>query len=376
MENKISRFVSFLLISFLMMSCTLEDQSKIYQEKLDVSLTSSRATFNTTNLFYNLKKLAGSKIIFGHHHATAYGVNWRNEFNRSDAKDVTGSHPGLIGWDFEDFSKIGDDKFHKLKSLVIEADKKGIINTFAWHYWNPVSGNSFYDTTVAVKHILPGGTHNKKFNKELDRIANFTKQLIGDKNKAIPIIFRPFHEMDGNWFWWGKNFCTVKEFKTLWQYTIKYLRDYRNVRNMIFAFSPDRNFNSKEEYFERYPGDDYVDVLGMDNYYDFTQNGDGVEAIKQKLILLSEIGMEKSKVTAFTETGLEKIPDPKWWTEKLLPVINNEKINITYVMAWRNGGANHFYVPYKGHPSEPDFLEFKNNHKILFCDELPDMFNK
>ncbi len=365
---------TFLLIVLLITSCKFDNETKEYQDKLEVMLVNESATFNTVNLFFNLKKLAKSEIIFGHHHATAYGVKWKEAENRSDVKDVTGSHPGMIGWDFGDFIKIGDEKCAKLKSLVIEANNKGIINTFSWHYPNPVSNKSFYDTTIVVKHLLPGGSHNTQYNKDLDRIANFTKHLIGSNNKVIPIIFRPFHEMDGSWFWWGKNFCNPEEFKSLWQYTVEYLKDYRNVRNILFAFSPDRNFYNEEDYLERYPGDEYVDILGMDNYYDFTPDGDGLEAIKSKLIVLSKMSEQKSKIAAFTETGLEAIPDSKWWTEKLLYVIGDDSINISYVMVWRNATHDHFYAPYEGHSSSSDFIKFKNNHYILFQDELPNMF--
>lgn len=362
-----------MLVTFLA-SCRYEDEAKLYQNQSDVTLVNNSATFNTTNLFVNLKSISETSIIFGHHHSTAYGIGWRGDKNRSDVKDVTGSNPGLIGWDFGDFSNIGDKKYTKLVALIREAHEEGIVNTFSWHYNNPVTGKSFYDTTIAIRHILPGGKFHSSYLKELDRIAAFTKHLVGADGKVIPIIFRPFHEMDGSWFWWGKNFCTADEFKMLWQFTVEYLRDFRNVKNLLFAFSPDRNFNNEAEYLERFPGDAFVDILGMDNYYDFTPDGEGLEAIKRKLILLSKIAKRKSKIAAFTETGLEKIPDPKWWTDKLLYVIEDDSINISYVMVWRNGREDHFYAPYIGHISVPDFIKFKNNSSIIFADELPNLF--
>ena len=365
-----------LIIIVAVISCRYEDESKLYQNKQNVQLVNKSATFNTTNLFVNLKSISETSIIFGHHHSTAYGVGWRGDKNRSDVKDVTGSNPGIIGWDFGDFAKIGDEQYTKLVALIQEAHEEGIINTFSWHYNNPVTGKSFYDTTIVIRHILPGGEFHTSYKKELDRIATFTKHLVGANGKVIPIIFRLFHEMDGSWFWWGKNFCTTDEFKSLWRFTAEYLRDYRNVKNLLFAFSPDRNFSNEAEYLERFPGDEFVDILGMDNYYDFSPEGEGIEAIKSKLILLSKIAKQKSKIAAFTETGLEKIPDPEWWTDKLLYVMDNDSISISYVMAWRNGRADHFYVPYKGHPSSKNFIKFKDNPKILFSDELPDMFTK
>ena len=370
----VCRSILILLIMIFIISCTPNESEKEYQIEKKVELVNNKSTFNTTNLFVNLKRVSQSSIIFGHHHSTFYGIGWRGDEDRSDVKDVAGSHPGLIGWDFEDFVQIGDEKYHNLKQMVLEAHEKGILNAFCWHYANPVTDGSFYDTTVAVKHILPGGSHNKKYNRELDRIANFTKHLIGSDGRVIPIIFRPFHEMDGSWFWWGKNFCTPEEFISLWRYTINYLKDYRKVKNIIFAFSPDRNFDSEEEYYSRYPGDEYVDLLGVDNYWDFTPNGDGLEAVKRKLKIVTDLAVKKGKIAAFTETGLEKIPDNKWWTNKLLYAISDDSIKISFVMVWRNAHENHHYAPYKGHPSVPDFVKFKNDHNILFEDNLPDLF--
>ncbi|MCB0742835.1 MAG: beta-mannosidase [Ignavibacteriae bacterium] len=376
MKNIYIKLLCIATITITISSCKLENKGQNYQARIGVKLVNNSATYNTTNLFYNLKTLSNTKIIFGHHHATAYGIGWENEKDRSDVKDAVGAYPGLIGWDFADFSLIGDKRYFQLQSLIVEAHEKGIINTFAWHYDNPITGKNFYDTTIVVKHLLPGGTHNKTYNNKLDIIANFTKHLVGNDGKVIPIIFRPFHEMDGNWFWWGKNFCTPEEFVALWQYTVEYLRDYRNVKNILFAFSPDRNFYSENDYKERYPGDEYVDILGMDNYYDFDPDGDGLEGIKSKLKILTKIAKQSGKVAAFTETGSETIPDKTWWTEKLLNVIDDDSINIAYVMVWRNAHKNHFYAPYKGHQSVPDFKKFKENPKIIFADEMPNMFKE
>ncbi|MDX1699740.1 MAG: glycosyl hydrolase [Melioribacteraceae bacterium] len=373
---RIIRISISLLSLLIILSCSQQLDERKYQISRNVNLVNRDASFNTTNLFFNLKNLAQSSIIFGHHHSTFYGIGWRGDEDRSDVKDVAGAHPGLIGWDFEDFVKIGDEKYHNLRQMVIAAHEKGIVNAFCWHYSNPVTGGTFYDTTVVVNHLLPGGSHNGIYNKELDRIANFTKQLVGTNGKVIPIIFRPFHEMDGNWFWWGRNFCTSEEFILLWRYTVAYLKDYRKVKNVLFAFSPDRNFDSDGEYFTRYPGDEYVDILGVDNYWDFSRDGEGREAVKKKLKIITHIAARKGKISAFTETGLERIPDNKWWTDKLLYAISDDSIKISFVMVWRNVDKNHHYAPYKGHSSSPDFIEFKNNYNILFADNLPDLFAK
>ena len=83
--------------------------------------------------------------------------------------------------------------------------------------------------------------------------------LKGDRQEYIPVIFRPFHELNGSWFWWGGKNCTPEEIKQLYRFTVAYLRDQKNVHNLLYAYNTDR-FTTKEDYLERYPGDEWVDI--------------------------------------------------------------------------------------------------------------------
>ncbi len=368
----------FLVITAILISSCGEYNSYEYQKSLSVNLVDSQATKETVNLFYNLLHLPKDSIIFGHHHSTAYGVKWKGDKNRSDVKDVTGSFPGLYGWDFGDITNGNDTVMQKrFRELTIDAYNRGGINIYAWHYYNPVSKKpwSFYDTTVAVKHILPGGKEHKVYKGDLKKISEYTKSLKGKNGELIPVMFRPFHEFDGSWFWWGKHFCSKNEFVSLWRFTVNYLRDSLNVRNILYTFSPDRNFDSDSSYLDRYPGDEFVDLLGIDDYWDFTQNGEGLEAVVRKLEIVSNLAEKKGKIPAFTETGLETIPDSLWWSDKLLRVIMNNKVNLAFVMVWRNAHEGHHYAPFTGHKSAEDFVKFKNERGILFEDELPSLYS-
>jgi mannan endo-1,4-beta-mannosidase len=376
MKKTIARI--FILLMPLLSACSPGLTKISLQKELCVKLVDSSATIETVYLFYNLKKLSEKKIIFGHHETTSYGLGWRGDPNRSDVKDVIGEFPGLYGWDLGFLSQEGnsDPLKNPARKLAEEAYNRGGINIFCVHQNNPVTGNSFYDTTRAVEKILPGGDCYLRYLALLDKIADYFKSLIDSSGKPIPVIFRPYHEFDGNWFWWGKNFCTISEFKALWRETVTYLRDKKGVRNLIYSFSPDRNFHSKEAYLERYPGDDYVDLLGVDIYFDFTPDGDGLEWVQKKLKIISDLAKEKNKVAAFTETGLEGIPDSHWWTKRLLPVIQGDSINLAFVMVWRNANENHHYAPFKGSISSEDFCNFGAMSKILFEDQLPKLYSQ
>lgn len=349
-------------------------------------LTDSMATKETKALYANLAKLAEHHILFGHQHATEYGHGWvGNDFARSDVKSVTGSHPAVIGIDFNGLSGRPDSAVVKAKLLLIKnieaTYRRGGVTTAAWHFINPVSAGGFYwiDTVSkpAVKYIIPGGSFNEGYKKILNNIADVAKACRGKNGEAIPIIFRPFHELDGDWFWWGKSHCTVAEFKTLWQFTIAYLRDSLQVHNFIYAFSPDCKFTSSDEYTERYPGNDWVDITGFDDYADFGRDGKyDLAAGLKKLKIVCSFAAQNGKLAAFTETGLESVADSNWYTQSLLKTLKQEQLKLAYVLVWRNDSksATHFYTPFLGHASVPDFIKFYNDEYTWFEKDLINLY--
>lgn len=369
---KVKHIIITLITLISLQNCATEITKVNTQKELKIKLVDSLATEQTVLLFHNLKKLSEKEIIFGHQDATAYGVGWYGEQDRSDIKDIINTYPGVYGWDFATLFYLDSLTFDKLPltRLVKDAYYRGGVNIFCWHAFNPVTNGSFYDTTVAIKKIIPGGGFYLKYLRSLDKIADYVSQLKDSTGNLIPVIFRPYHEFDGSWFWWGKRHSTREEFIELWRATVTYLRDYRKVRNLLYAFSPDRNFYSESDFLDRYPGDDYVDIIGTDIYYDFTPDGDGLEWISKKLKIVSDIAQKKNKVAAFTETGLEGVVNYNWWTERLLKSFDNDSIKIAFIMVWRNANNSHHYAPYKNHPSENNFVEFSLTPRILFQKNL------
>lgn len=341
----------------------------------------AKATKRTAALFGNLRDIAGKQIMFGHQDDLAYGVTWKREAGRSDVKDVCGTYPAVFGWDLG--SKFGPDRRYNIDSVnyddmrqwIREVYKIGGISTLSWHLDNLTSGKSSWDTTGSVKYILPGGKNHAAFLEQLDDLAAFLKSLKTDGliKRNIPVIFRPWHEHTGSWFWWGGHNCTTAEYVQLYRFTVDYLRNQKGVHNVLFCYSPDA-FKDKENYLERYPGDEYVDVMGLDYYYRQNNLQQNSIDLPQKLKILGEIAAEHGKCAAFTETGLESIPQEKWWTEMLLP--NLENAPIAYVMVWRNARANHCYAPYKGHSSAADFEAFSKNEKMIFQRNVPKMYKR
>jgi mannan endo-1,4-beta-mannosidase len=345
------------------------------------------ATTETKALFKTLRKLSKKHTLFGHQHATEYGRGWFNEPDRSDVKSVTGSHPAVIGVDFSGFSGRSPEAVARskedLRRNVVDTYNRGGITTIAWHFSNPVSRGGFYwvdsISLPAVKYIIPGGEAHEKYKDILKGIGDWAHSIKGAGGELVPVIFRPYHEFDGGWFWWGASHCTPDEFKGLWRFTVSYLRDSLDVHNFLYAFSPDNRFLTEEKFLERYPGDEWVDMVGMDNYGDMGRNGRySLDTAALKLKIVSDYARKAGKLAAFTETGLESIPNTTWWTECLLKVMKQPNVRLAYVLVWRNDARSqtHYYAPHPGHPSVPNFMEFYSDPYTLFENDLTNVYGK
>ena len=350
-------------------------------------LIDANATRETKALYKNLGELSKQHTLFGHQHATEYGHGWFGDPDRSDVKSVTGSHPAVIGVDLSGFSGRSPEEIAKNKEAVrknvIDTYNRGGVTTVAWHFLNPVSKGGFYwvDTLSlpAVKYIIPGGEAHSIYKEILKGVGDWAHSIKGADGKLVPVIFRPYHEFDGGWFWWGAPHCTREEFISLWRFTVSYLRDSLDVHNFIYAFSPDNKFMTEKKFLERYPGDEWVDMVGMDNYGDMGRNRYALDTAAHKLKIVSDYAKKAGKLAAFTETGLESIPNPTWWTETLLKVMKMHKdIHLCYVLVWRNDSRSptHYYAPYPGHLSVPDFMKFYNDPYTLFEKDLKNIYGK
>ena len=319
------------------------------------------------------------RILYGHQDDLVYGHSWvvsdvdGDALARSDIRDVAGRYPAVVGFDLGgiemgDRCNLDSVPFDLIRKAALTHISRGGVVTFSWHPRNPLTGGDAWDISSdeVVYEILPDGGLHDRFMVWLDHLAGFLESLDG-----APVIFRPWHENLGSWFWWGWSLCSATEYKALYQLTHDYLVQERGLTNLIWCYSPNGPV-SEADYLSRYPGDAYVDMMGTD-IYEYVGE-DGMEAagarfqaqVREMLSTLRRLAPEHGKLWCLSETGLEGLVDPHWWTEVQYPAITDS--GICYVLTWRNAHdrPGHFYAPWNGFDGEGDFKVFSEKDDILF----------
>lgn len=371
-----------------------------------VKLVDGEATKETKVLAAYLAGLQKSgQVLFGHQNSTFRSV--RDNGVTSDVKDITGSEAGLFGIDTLALAGVETSKTTRQEALdaSIAASKKayngGSIVSLSCHMPNftnskiKATGDETYpydftkcdfseskDLTPCADYILEGGEYNPQFNAYLDIIADYALALQKD---GIPVLFRPFHENSGGWFWWGTS-TSVESYQAMWRYMVNYLEE-KGVHNFLYVYSPNGPISSGEEYLERYPGDAYVDVLGFDYYDDYADanvyTGDNFfAALADSCDIVAELAKTKGKIPAIAETGIRitgagkdslmvtgnPTKDKDWYNK----VVNTASAHdIPYFLLWANFDSGNFFVPYKysdtlGQEMINDFISSYNNEKSIF----------
>ncbi|SHK38400.1 mannan endo-1,4-beta-mannosidase [Reichenbachiella agariperforans] len=353
-------------------------------EPVTLQLVDKSATDETKALYANLWDVQSRGMMFGHHDDLLYGREWYAESGRSDTKEVCGDYPAVFSVDFAEVmderylsSDLNDDR----KRTIMEARARGEVITACLHLNNPKTGGDSWDNSdnTVVKGILEEGSEvNMTYKVWLDRLATFVTSLKDENGKLIPIIFRPYHEHTQSWSWWGSSCTTQEEFISFWKFTVDYLTLEMGVHNLIFAISPQIDSEGTvDNLLYRWPGDDYVDFIGMDSYH-----GTNTKSLATNSRNLATLSKEKLKPCGVTETGIEGVrKDGKeytdYWTQEIMSAMYGKGVSL--VVMWRNkydptGSGYHYYGPWIGHSSANDFVTFYESDYMLFSSDLPDMY--
>ena len=207
--------------------------------------------------------------------------------------DKTGHWPAIAGVDYADFGSSDLSTNHPNRTLI-EYARAGGIATVSAHLYDPSNDNDYglRDKGVDLNTLLtPGKTHDEWMH-ELDRVAAGLAQL---RDSGVVVLWRPFHEMNGGWFWWGAKDPEV--FIKVWRHMFDYFTETKGLDNLLWVYAP--NHGAKTASY--YAGDRYVDLVGLDAYTDF---------IDQKHILGYPEMAALPKPFGFTEFGPHGASNP------------------------------------------------------------------
>jgi len=235
----------------------------------------------------------GDRILSGQH---SYNED-PGKFYESVYK-ITGDYPAVWGTDF--YWNGQNDPGERVVKSAIEKAKEGALVTLMWHVGRPTDSPP-YDWSESVQNKLsdenwkqllsPGTDLHSRWLKQVDHIASYLKDL---EKARVPVLWRPYHEMNGVWFWWGNK---PAAYKKLWKMLYNRLTEYHQLNNLIWVWNAnaprDIPFDEAFAYEGFYPGPEYVDILATDVYhYDYEQHD--YEALLKlaagKPIALGEVG--------------------------------------------------------------------------------------
>jgi mannan endo-1,4-beta-mannosidase len=330
-------------VLFLAFSISVVAQQK---QRVPVTKNASPEARALLNFFYSI---SGEYILTGQH-------NYPNVRDRNTkfATDYIGRTPIMYSTDWGFAVDGNTDSYLARQDIVDEAimqNKKGSIITICWHAVPPTADEPVTfqpqpgaDSTILhsvqgrlldqqFKDLLtPGTALYKHWCRQVDSIAVYLKKL---QYAHVPVIWRPYHEMNGDWFWWGGRtgeFSTIKLYRQLFDRLV----NYHKLNNLIWMWNVDRPSTPARKFTNFYVGSEYFDIASLDVYgSDFKQD-----------YYDSLLALAKGKPIALGEVGNPPTPDvlklqPKWtyyviWAGMVRNTLKNEYeklINDSHVLS-------------------------------------------
>jgi len=273
------------------------------------------ATPEARALLAYLDSISGQATIAGQHNYPNVGARWTDM-----AYDLTGKYPGLFGGDFG-FS-TGEDKDSVLgRPAMIEEVKRqyrnGAVITLTWHEVRPTDDEPVTFKGSVQNHLTdaewqqlltPGTPLNLRWQAQVEVVAGYLQQL---RDAHVPVLFRPYHEINGNWFWWagrpGWNGSAA-----LYRQIYDRFVNVHHLDNLVWVWNANAPSPGWLPMTDYYPGAQVVDVVTMDIYGEFKQE-----------YYTNMLALAGNKPIALAEVG--KLPSPE---------VLAKQPRWTYFMCW------------------------------------------
>ncbi len=221
---------------------------------------SNTRTKAVLNYFQGLESRNEKRLVSGQFSNFGGGASLRllNEIH-----DRSGHWPAILGVDYADFP-TGGLTFSTPNKAAITYWKDGGLVSVSAHLYDPARTNSsggLRDKDIDLTSLLATNSETHvRWMHELDELAGGLQEL---KDAGVVVMWRPFHEMNGDWFWWcGQD---PETFVKLWRHMFDYFTKTKGLNNLLWVYAP----NHGPKTADYYPGDRYVALIGLDAYTDF-----------------------------------------------------------------------------------------------------------
>lgn len=285
---------------------------------LDTVPVNPNATPEARELLQYLVRCSGTSILTGQHTQT----NPMEEYQY--IHEVTGHYPKVVGFEMLSYSgninwedaseacltEVRENQ-HTMETALALATQKDVILTICFHWFSPMGGRdkAFYTEHTdfdPTKVLQEGSVEESAFYRDLKSIGEELRKFA---EAGIPILWRPFHEVEGTWFWWGSKGGEVaaKLYRKMYHYFV----DELALNNLLWVWSAPTK--------EAYPGDEYVDVIGWDIYLPEKKATDYASYYEELCA-----NTTTHKVAALTEVGYD--PD--------VALLERSHVPWAYYMTW------------------------------------------
>lgn len=301
---------------------------EVYESRYQLS--NPNADNNTKKLYDYINDVYGTAIITGQQESTWMGSP---DYEMDYIFENTGKYPAIRGLDFM------NNDFDGVVERSIEWHEKGGIVTICWHTGVISSGyqESKDDNPDFSKLLTEGTDEYNEMIESWDKAAVALQEL---RDAGVPVLWRPFHEFDGGWFWWGKG--GAENFIKLWRMMYDRYTNEFGLTNLIWVLG-----YCGEVKDGWYPGDEYCDIIGSDTY----DNSTHVTAWNK----LS--AMETGKPLTFHECG--RVPR--------IVMFEREGAMWSWFMIW--------HTDHITNNSLKVLNNVYNDEKAITLDELPDIYS-
>ncbi|MFM9279407.1 glycosyl hydrolase [Paenibacillus jiagnxiensis] len=351
-------------------------------DPLDVQpvLTDPQATPETQTLMNYLTEVYGNHILSGQQEIYGGGNNGDYELEFDWIYSLTGKYPAIRGFDLMNYNPLYGWEDGTTERMIDWVNNRGGIATASWHINVPRDFTSYQigefvdwkeatykptETNFNTANAVVPGT--KEYQYVMMTIEDLAEQLQILQNNNVPVIFRPYHEAEGNgglngegaWFWWASAGAEV--YKQLWDLLYTELTETYGLHNLIWTYNS-YVYNTSPAW---YPGDDQVDIVGYDKYNTIYNRHDGLSGVPNEDAITSIFYQlvdltDGTKMVAMTEN--DTVPSVQNLTE--------EKAGWLYFCPWY---GEHLMSSAFNYPATLTTL-YQSDY-VITLDELPDLKN-